>query len=152
MSQRPKAETVYAVEDFYDGPESGYANFRGHPHRFEVIEERTSRTRTIRRFRLYLVGEELLRSVLEQQRLWSRWNASHRKGEVSGELPYSERVLPEDLEAYRALDASTRNYLAQLPKTVIYAEGRFFPGRRTTEYRAFGENLRVIWAHCRAAA
>jgi hypothetical protein len=152
MSQRPKAETVYAVEEFYDGPESGYANFRGHPHRFEVVEERTSRSRTIRLFRLHLVGDDLLRSVLEQQRLWSRWNARYRKGEVSGELPYLERVLPDDLESYRALGASTSKYLAQLPKTIFYAEGRFFSGRRTTEYRAFGENLRVIWTHSRAAA
>jgi hypothetical protein len=152
MSQRPRAEIVYLVKDYYDGPESGFADFRGQPHRFDVIEERMARDRQIRRFRLYPVEEGLLRLALEQQRLWSRWNASYRKGELPDELPYPERVLPDDLEEYRALEARMREWMAKLPEAVVSADGRFFAGRRSTVYGAFGESFRVVWSRCRPAA
>jgi len=152
MSQRPKAETVYAVNDYYDGPESGFADFRGHPHRFEVAKEWMVRNRTIRRFRLNPVGAEILRLALNQQQLWSRWNTRYRKGELPDDLPYSERVLPEDLEAYRALGACVNERLAESNERILYADGRFFAGRRTTEFHACCENLRVVWSRCRPAA
>ena len=152
MTQRPRAEIAYAVEDYYDGPESGFAEFRGGPHRFEVAQERWVRNRTVRLFRLYQVNQEHLHHALEQQRLWSRWNFAYRKGELPNDLPYSERVFPEDLNEYRALAARVEVHVPQLSATVIYAEGRFFVGRRTTAYRAFGENLRVVWSRRRVAA
>ena len=152
MTQRPKANVVYAIEGYYDGPESGFADFRSQPHRFDVAKEWTVRDRTIRLFRLHQIDKEQLRLALEQQRLWSRWSASYRRGELPNELPYPERVLPEDLQEYRALAARVEALLVQPAGKVIYAEGRFFAGRRATAYGAFGENLRVVWSHCRAAA
>ena len=152
MSQRPKAETVYAVEDYYDGPESGFADFRDYPHRFEVTKEWINRDRTIRRFRLNPVGTELLRLALEQQQLWSRWNDSYRKGELPNDLPYQERALPGDLEAYRALQVRIDQCMAQSLGRSFYAEGRFFAGRRATGFRALGEHLRVVWSRCRPDA
>ncbi|MBI3711584.1 MAG: hypothetical protein HY253_01270 [Burkholderiales bacterium] len=152
MSQRPKAEIVYAVEGYYDGPESGFADFRGHPYRFEVSNELTVRDRTVRRFKLSPVSAELLRLALEQQQLWSRWNSAYREGKLPESLLYPERVLPEDLEAYRALETRIREGLAKSSGNNAYAEGRFFVGRRTTAFRAFGEHLRVVWSRCRPAA
>lgn len=151
MHGRPAPEVVFAVEDYYDGPESGYANFCGVPHRFDVVEEIEKRGRTHRRFRLTPVPKELLRLVLEQHRLWSRWNVKYRKGEIVEQFPYQERVLPEDLEQYRALGADAERLIGQLTGEIAVAAGRFFGGRRVTAFHAFGENLRVVWSDIRAA-
>jgi hypothetical protein len=152
MRGRPAPEVVFAVEGYYDGPESGYASFRGMPHRFEVSEEVEKRGRTHRRFRLSPVPLELLRLVLEQHRLWSRWNIKYRRGEILAELPYPERVLPEDLEQYRALGRAAEKLAKHLSGEIFVANGRFFGGSRVTEHRAFGENLRVVWSVIRHAA
>jgi hypothetical protein len=152
MRGRPTPEVVLAVEGFYDGPESGYANFRGLPHYFEVVEEIEKRGRTHRRFRLLPAPQELLRLVLEQHQLWSRWNVKYRKDEIPEEFPYMERVLPEDLERYRALGSLAEGLRQQVYGEAFVANGRFFGGRRVTQYHAFGENLRVVWSHIRSAA
>lgn len=152
MSQRPKPEIVHAVEGYYDGPETGFADFRGHPCRFEVSNEWMVRDRTVRRFKLSAVSKELLQLVLEQHQLWSRWNFAYRKGRVPDDLPYSERVLPDDLEMHRALEAHIHEGLAQSCEILAYAEGRFFVGSRATAFRACGESFRVVWSRCQPTA
>ena len=140
-------ERVYAVDEYYDGPEVGYADFKGSPHRFEVIDEWEIEESRVRIFRLFEITCEHLSVVLEAHRLWARWHEKYRRGElqdgVSGGCDV--RVLPEDREAHALLKAR-QSELVKIESSVhAFARGEFVPGGVETEYRAFCETSLVNW-------
>ncbi|HEY4370006.1 MAG TPA: hypothetical protein VGN07_22425 [Steroidobacteraceae bacterium] len=97
-------ERVYTVNDYYDGPRSGVADYRGHPHHYQSDwdEQADDYADT---FSLVPADPETLELVLEQWALWRRWEIAFHSGEVtqeshpgqSGQSPrYAEiKVLPK---------------------------------------------------------
>ena len=64
-------EIVFTVSDYYDGPRSGIANYRGNPHYYEcVFDDNNEEYSNI--FQLMPVDEESFRLALED---WlARWS------------------------------------------------------------------------------
>ena len=140
-------ERVYAVDGYYDGPEVGYADYRGLPHRFEVDDEWETEESRVRIFKLYRISNEHLCVVLEAHLLWARWNEKYRRGELRETLPgeKDERVLPEDREAYEFLTDRQAKFVEMERGEYVLLQGDFVPGGIETEYKAFCETSLVKW-------
>lgn len=74
-------ECVFTVNDYYDGPRQGVANFNGKPHAYQsefsdIEEEYTDR------FLLMEIDGSTLSLVMESWEIWLRWCAAFHRGEV----------------------------------------------------------------------
>jgi hypothetical protein len=92
---------VHTVWDYFDGPRSGIADYRGRPHYFEANwdDEADDYGNT---FTLAPVDPETFRIAMEQWAIWRSWERSLHTGEVSKK---SHPGLPGTNREYAALDA-----------------------------------------------
>lgn len=104
-------ERVYTVNEYYDGPRRGVADFRGKPHiyesKFDDIEDEYAN-----RFLLMEIEPELFELVLEGWAIWLRWHAAYQRGDVSLD---THPALPEDRMRYDALKQRVDNRLRVEP-------------------------------------
>src|SRR4051812_4787257 len=75
------AERVYTVEEYFDGPVSGVADFAGRPHLYkrifdEVEDEYSSQ------FDLTPIDPALLAIILEKWAIWQRWEICFARKKV----------------------------------------------------------------------
>jgi hypothetical protein len=114
-------ETVYTVNDYWDGPRVGVAGFKGQPHHFEcVFNEVLDAWSSI--FWLHSMEPETFNLVMEQWSLWERWREAHGEGKVSN---HSHPCLPEDRSRYDAISIVLEKELRIDRSRDIQAEGRF---------------------------
>jgi len=85
-------ETIYTVDDYWDGPLEGVADYLGKPHYYKCVfdEEREVWTHD---FILTPIDSETLDLVLEAWAIWLRWETEFNKGNNSLD---SHPALPED--------------------------------------------------------
>ncbi len=77
-------ERVREIWDFYDGPRTGIAEFKGIPHYFErVFDESADDYSNF--FRLSPVGEEFLQHAAQRWVIFKSWEARFHRGLVSTE-------------------------------------------------------------------
>jgi hypothetical protein len=74
-------ETVYTVEDFYDGPRSGFADYRGIPHHYSSNWDE-KRDDWADDFTLTPVDDLTLSLALESWEIWLRWEDAFHRGQV----------------------------------------------------------------------
>jgi len=118
-------DTVYTIEDWYDGPREGAANFRGVPHRYRSVYLDTPAWNPEEdRFELTPISMEILIAMREAHELWRRWDDARREGTVPEMSDDAPRVLPEDQVRYSALRAEIDAALAGLVPTIL-ARGAF---------------------------
>jgi hypothetical protein len=93
-------DRVLTVNDYYDGPRLGVAEYRGVPHIYEAEFDHSSDEYGDTYF-ISPIKQELLSLVLEDWEIWLRWEAAHKRGEASVDthpcLP-SERMRHEELK------------------------------------------------------
>jgi hypothetical protein len=93
-------DRVLTVNDYYDRPRFGVAEYRGVPDIYEADFDNNSDEYGDTYF-LSPIEQELLELVFEDWAIWLRWEAAHKRGEASVDthpcLP-SERMRHEELK------------------------------------------------------
>jgi hypothetical protein len=92
-------DRVYTVNEYYDGPVLGVADYHGKPHIYQnqFSEENCEYTN---RFLLTDIDPELFALVLEDWEIWMRWDAAYRQRKVSVE---THPALPEERQRHGEL-------------------------------------------------
>ena len=119
-------ETVHTVDDYYDGPRSGIADFGGRPYFFRSVYLDTETWDPNEdRFELSPVAPEVRDLAVEAFLLWQRWQVA----EFAGAAPESDegdpRVLPGDRPRYEELQRLLAAHLRTDPVQRIVVRGEF---------------------------
>jgi hypothetical protein len=94
-------EPVYTVNDYYDRPRLGVAEYSGKPHIYDSTLEGLS-DEYAEHYLLSPIDDDLLQLILQDWEIWQRWTAAYTAGEVSLD---SHPALPEDTAAHEELQA-----------------------------------------------
>lgn len=133
-------EAVLTVEEWYDGPRTGAANYRGRPHFYRSLYLDTPEWDPDEdRFELTPVSPEALAWSLEDYRLWERWNEARAAGQLpddGDDDPDDLRVLPGDRDRHCELRALVEGYLARERPRAFVVRGEFELGARRVRWRA----------------
>ena len=74
-------ELVYTVDNFYDGPRSGIADYRGKPHRYDCQFDEDSDDWTDT-FVLTPIARDTFELALEKWAIWRKWETAYHEGRV----------------------------------------------------------------------
>ncbi|HEX6733105.1 MAG TPA: hypothetical protein VF074_23995, partial [Pyrinomonadaceae bacterium] len=114
-------ETVHTVNDYWDGPRVGVADFKGQPHYFEsVFDEASDDWSSV--FWLHSLEPETFNLVMENWGLWERWRDAFDTGKADDD---SHPCLPEDRAKYQANSMVLKERLRIDRELDIRAEGLF---------------------------
>jgi hypothetical protein len=100
-------DKVLTVIDYFDGPVSGIANYKGQPHFYDLIfsmetDDYDRREDGFGLFCLRPVDEPTLRLALEDWEIWKRWHRAFAGGKTSSE---THPALPEDRRRHSEIKA-----------------------------------------------
>jgi hypothetical protein len=97
----PKLDKVHSIEDYHDGPRSGFADFEGEPHHFDrefnELEDEFSDD-----FVLIPIDARTLSLAIERWSIWQRWRGAFDSGKARLETHPS---LPEEKSRYGELSS-----------------------------------------------
>ena len=95
-------EDVHTVDDWYDGPRSGFAQYNGVPHHYRsVYLDHNEWNPDEDRFELVPVSLTLLAAGIEADAIFRRWDAERQSGNLAWESSDSEAefgALPVERE------------------------------------------------------
>jgi hypothetical protein len=106
---KPGCEIVFTVTDYYDGPRSGIANFRGKPHLYECIFDQTANDYTDT-YLLTPVSDEMFSLAMEDWQIWKRWEVA-RAGHATVD---SHPALPDDRARHEEIALKLQGITADL--------------------------------------
>lgn len=132
---------VYTIENYYDGPRSGVADFNGQPHYYRSIYLDTPNWNPEEdRFELSPVTPEILAAACEAAAIFKRWD-SMRKTTPGFIYTHDEfGALPEHRARYRELEQFLESCYAAAARTGrVLVQGEF----RVSESSPSG--LQVRW-------
>jgi hypothetical protein len=94
-------DRVHSVNQYYDGPELGAADFEGQPHVYERFTERHDGRPEI--YRLSPIDHDALSAILEDWQLYLKWDAAQdeRSRQI---LDGGPRVLAPDVPRHLELE------------------------------------------------
>jgi len=122
----PLFEPVYTVDDYYDGPKSGVANYGGQPHFYRSLALDTEEWNPDDDlFELSPISSEVRDLAVEDFRLCQRWQRSAIAGSIPTLLDSTARVLPEDLPRHQAIIEILKPHLYINPLQRILVRGQF---------------------------
>ena len=133
-------EPVHTIDDYYDGPKQGIADFEGKPHyyerEFDKEEDEYSRV-----FRLTSISESIFELAMEKWQIWCRW----RKAFDSGKATISAHpALAEERPRYDELKRIVDEHIANSRTRSLRARAGFVfePPKEGGGL----ENVHVEWA------
>jgi len=130
-------ERVVAIRDFHDGPRGGVAFLDGQLHVFQSVWD-DAKDDYADEFDLMPIDKALLPLIEEQERIWQRWLAASKRGEVS---PYTDphMTLPADRHRSDELAAQLGSKLEAHPEKSV---------RRLAEFRLVDDDAHaeVRWS------
>ena len=115
------SEVVYTVEDYYDGPRPGIANYHGVPHVYRSVFD-YAKDDWDEEFVLQPIDDETLRLALESWSIWIRWRQTFDGGQTT---IATHPALPAERHRYDELKALLEPRLAIEPNRAIRVRGRF---------------------------
>lgn len=125
-------ERVYTIGDWYDGPRSGAADYRGAPHHYRSLYLDTPDWDPQEdRFELTPLTAEALEWMIEADALYQRWDAARRRGTLPPEareeaIPVdAPLVFPQDRGRYETLERQVAAYLAANAARAFIVHGAF---------------------------
>lgn len=125
-------QLVHTVNEFYDGPIFGVADYEGTPHVYEApwddVGEQYGPL-----FRLSTIEPDLLALILEDWAIWLRWEAAFHEGLAPHE---THPALPVDRPRHEELKAQIG---------VRYDGKRGGPILKRGEFRSRDGVLQVLW-------
>jgi hypothetical protein len=114
-------DRVLTVNDYYDGPRLGIAEVNGIPHIYEAEYDHNGEEFGDTYF-LSPVDEELLSLILEDWKIWLRWDVAFKKNEVTIE---THPALPTDRDRHETIKLAIGNRLRVNTKEAIYLKAEF---------------------------
>jgi hypothetical protein len=114
-------EPVHTVDDYYDGARRGIAEFEGNPHYYECQFD-VDRHEYSSVFRLTPITNEVFELAMERNRIWLRWSAAFKNGQVTIE---THPALPEERPRYDELTRILDDHVAGARTASFLAEGIF---------------------------
>ena len=131
-------ETVYVVEDWYDGPRSGYADYRQKPHFYRSLHLDGDNYKHYNydedRFELTPVPTQVLEWAVESHQLWTKWSEAFRAGTLPKNANDDVCILPGD----RVYDQKLRDLIKQSMNTQVGTQfvvrGKFELGCRRVQW------------------
>jgi hypothetical protein len=92
-------ERIYTVNDYYDGPRAGFADFDGVPHAYaSAWSDQQGGWEPF--YRLWPVSADVLALALEDREIWERWQDAFYAGETT---QATHPALPTDAERHREI-------------------------------------------------
>jgi hypothetical protein len=126
------SERVYTVRDWYDGPRTGVADFRGAPHHYRSLYLDSDVWNPDEdRFELVPVTRSVLEIALEEAAIFHRWDAARQSGAMTEAAEISETefgALPEEQARYAELQAALAPYQEPGHPHAFVMRGTFIPG------------------------
>ncbi len=116
-----KLDRVLTVNEYYDGPRLGIAEFNGDPHVYQAEHDHNTEDYGDTYF-LSPVEPDLLALVLEDWQIWLRWEASAKAGETSLE---THPALPLERGRHEELKAAIGERLKADPLNRVYRRAKF---------------------------
>ena len=129
-------ETVHIVEDWYDGPRNGYADYEQQPHFYRSLHLDGDNYEHYNydedRFEMTPVSAQVLEWAIASHQLWVKWDEAHR----TGTLPEGAdvRILPEDRVHYQKLCDRIKQHLDVCPEASFIVRGKFELGCRRVQW------------------
>jgi len=130
-------EPIYVIEDWYDGPRTGVAEYGGVPHYYRSLYlDRETWNPDEDRFELTPLTAESVAWAVEADRLFHRWDDARQAGtlppdateeSLDGDAPL---VYPADRARFELLERQLHAYLEE-------ARGRAFVVRGESRGRGF---------------
>lgn len=134
-------ETVYVVEDWYDGPREGFANYRNKPHHCRSLFLDTKYNDKYNpdeeRFELTPVSEQAIEWVVASHQLWLKWEEAYHAGTLAPED--DAPVLPEDRVQYQYLRDMLEQHRTEQSASAFVACGRFELGCHRVQWYGLDE-------------
>lgn len=122
-------ETVYVVEDYYDGPRSGFADYQQRPHFYRSLyldgETYDGYNPNEDRFELTPVPEKVVEWAVASHHLWLKWDAAYRSGKLPPEPQDELRILPEDRQGYHELRTLIEQHRNECSAPSFIVRGNF---------------------------
>lgn len=137
MAMEAFYEIVYVVEEWYDGPRSGYADYKQKPYFYRSIfldiENDDDYNPNEDRFEMTPVSEQVVEWAVAKHGLWLRWNAVYRTGALSQEVD-DVRILPEDRVHYQELCVLVEQCMITQREISFIVRGKFELGSRRVQW------------------
>ena len=122
-----ESEEVHLVNDYWDGPREGVADYGGTPHYFRAIfDEKKDEWSDV--FILSPLDLNTYNLVMEQHQIWQRWQKAFDSGAVTID---SHPALPEDTNRSKELAEIIERKTAINSNTAIRLKGSFEADDRT---------------------
>lgn len=131
-------EAVYVVEDWYDGPRSGYADYRQKPHFYRSLHLDGDNYKHYNpdedRFELTPVSVQVVEWAVASYQLWVKWDEAYRTGTLPEDAGDDTRILPEDRVDDQKLRALIEQSINTQAGTKFIVRGKFEPGCRRVHW------------------
>jgi hypothetical protein len=139
MYEDSEFEDVHTVDDWYDGPRTGFAQYHGTPHHYRSLYlDSDDWDADEDRFELIPVSAEVLADALEASAIFGRWDAALKRGEIvwTEDAPKSEfGALTEDRDRYAIVRAVIEQYATPGHPRGFIVRGRFELGCKRVQWR-----------------
>ena len=135
-------ERVYTVDEYYDGPRSGIANYCGQPYHYasEWDDEGDNYVST---FVLTPISDEAVTFAVEQWDIWRAWELAYHRGEVAQSThPASPGQNARNAELERIIKGFVEN--SSGPRRRARGTFRATPGQRSLP-KGVMRDLEVEW-------
>ena len=116
-----KYEKVHTVNDYWDGPLIGVADYKGKPHRFELIFDENEDDYSTE-YELQQISETEFKLIIQSWNLWIKWK---NKKDRTKDEQNSHPVLPEDRKEYEKIVAKLK-VLTETNKFPIFKVKGYF--------------------------
>jgi hypothetical protein len=139
MYEDSEFEDVYTVDDWYDGPRTGFAQYRGAPHHYRSLYLDYNDWDTDEdRFELIPVSADVLAAALEADAIFGRWDIARKSGEIvwTVDTPESEfGALAKDRDRYAIVRAVIEQYAEPGHPAGFVVRGKFELGCKRVQWR-----------------
>jgi hypothetical protein len=128
-------EPIHVIDEWYDGPRTGAADYRGAPHHYRSLyldNERWDPDED--RYELTPLTAEALAWMTEADQLFQRWDAARQAGTLPPEAteealgPDAPGVFPADRGQFLVLERRISEYLAGARSGAFIMRGEFISG------------------------
>ena len=116
-------EHVHTVWDYYDGPRTGIADYRGTPHYYECEWDEAA-DEYADTFALCQIEEDTFNLAMEQWSIWREWEIAYHCGERN---PDTHPGSGGQNARYDELEELLKQHVAIARATGVRAQGTFRP-------------------------
>jgi hypothetical protein len=134
-------DVVYTVNDYWDGPREGVADYKGKPHWYKCVfdEQRDEWSNT---FDLKPLDAETFALAMEAWQIWRKWEEAYHQGKVTLE---SHPALREDSQRKAELTLLLADRLTVESGNYPQMDGNFEAINENKGMRSYEKQWRVQW-------